>query len=318
MAPKPGELKSPAQQAQLHGRERGFMYPIPVERRQHPNPWVSWRIENGVYTGHPKSGHRTARDDPEKVCGHVLPNGGTCRNWKGFRTSHPGTGNCFKHWGNSPNHERRGLLMRGTELAVQNGDPPPTNPEEAAQYLLNMYQDYVQQYNEFIRREADLSPQERSNNLRMLLEFSARQTVLLLGLLKLGYRSELVGKDARRAVVAAIEMALDGMGGGVDDAFRTGFLAAFADALDDLEAAAVEEGRKVLGEEARVIDGSARSSAMGAASGAEDGVGIAYEEWPVRALNREIEQRGLDFCRGGKRQKAGVLREDDGRGYSAS
>ena len=307
-----GDLKSPGQLVQKHGRERGFMSPVPVERRQHPNPWVSWRIENGFVKDN-KLGHamRSARDHPEKVCGHPLPNGGTCRNWKGFRTSHPGVGNCFKHWGNSPNHERRHLLMKGQELAAENGDPVPTNPEEAAQYLLDMTQFYVRRFDDAIRNGADLTPQERTVNIRMLQEFGARQTVLVLGLLKLGYRGELVGKDARRAVVAAVEMAFDSVV--VDDAFRMAFLEAFANALDDLEASAVEGGRKVLGEDKAVIEGTVRG-----VGGAEDGAGVPYEEWSVRDLNREIEQRGLEFVRGGKRQKAGVLREDDGRGYSAS
>ena len=315
MAKDPKSGTYPSQLAQKHGRERGFMYPIPVERRQHPNPWVSWRIENGTYKDSELSRNmRRARDDPDKVCGVGLPNGGTCRNWKGFRTDHPGVGPCFKHWGGAPNHERRHMLMQGQELAIQNGDPPPTNPEEAAQYLLDMTQSYVRQAHEAIKNGASLSPTERTFNLRLLTEFSARQTVLVLGLLKLGYRGELVGKDARRAVVAATEMALDAMA--VDDAFRTAFLGAMADALDDLEASAVEEGRKVLGGEREVIEGRAR--AVAGTGGAEDGAGIAYEEWSVRDLNREIEQRGLEFVRGGKRQKAGVLREDDARGYSAS
>jgi hypothetical protein len=214
------------------------------------------------------------------------------------------------------------MVMSATELALQNGDTPPTSPEEAAQYLLEMTQFYVRSAHEAISAGKDLSAAERTFNLRLLQEFSARQTVLVLGLLKLGYRGELVGKDARRAVVLAVDLALDKMT--ADDAFRAGFLEALADALDDLEAEARENGRKVLGEASAkavkggvgshsVIEGRVRST-----GGAEDGAGLPYESWSVRELVRELSQRGLDFVPGSKARKASVLRADDAKGYAAS
>jgi hypothetical protein len=43
--------------------------------------------------------------DPAKVCGAKTPNG-PCQQWKGFKTSHPGTGRCNRHGGSTPNQTK--------------------------------------------------------------------------------------------------------------------------------------------------------------------------------------------------------------------
>ena len=43
---------------------------------------------------------KNAREDVTRLCGHLLSaRDGTCRNWKGYRTEHPGEGFCFLHGG---------------------------------------------------------------------------------------------------------------------------------------------------------------------------------------------------------------------------
>src|SRR5689334_835242 len=42
--------------------------------------------------------------DPTKCCGANTPDG-PCGHWKGFRTNHPGFGRCYRHGGNTRNHQ---------------------------------------------------------------------------------------------------------------------------------------------------------------------------------------------------------------------
>ena len=53
----------------------------------------------------PKPKRKLKPRDPKKVCGAKTPNG-PCQQWKGFKTSHPGTGRCNRHGGSTPNQTK--------------------------------------------------------------------------------------------------------------------------------------------------------------------------------------------------------------------
>lgn len=71
----------------------------------------------------------TAATPIEKLCGANRKHGGTCRNPKGFRTSHPGKGKCRYHGGDSPNgrkHARKdGVETALAKLGVPHGTGDP-------------------------------------------------------------------------------------------------------------------------------------------------------------------------------------------------
>ena len=93
-------------------------------------------------------------DDPTKCGAKTKSRVGTCRNDRGFRTTHPGEGRCYLHGGlqegdrrlksgrySTVNHERLRELIEKFEA-----DPDPLNlfPEIAA--LRAMFVDYVERY----------------------------------------------------------------------------------------------------------------------------------------------------------------------------
>src|SRR6476646_307305 len=72
-----------------------------TERNPDVHYWRDKRQKDGQYTVEPDK-RLSNRDNPDLVCGAVLPRGGTCRNWKGFRTDHPGVGSCRNHEASAP------------------------------------------------------------------------------------------------------------------------------------------------------------------------------------------------------------------------
>jgi hypothetical protein len=72
--------------------------------------------------------------DPARHCGAKTNplNGGTpCRQWKGIRTDHVGAGNCWMHFGRSPNGKRHAATDAAREALVSLGIPVQTDPQQA-------------------------------------------------------------------------------------------------------------------------------------------------------------------------------------------
>jgi hypothetical protein len=68
--------------------------------------------------------------DPERHCGATRKrDGGPCRHPRGFRTDHPGAGNCYVHGGRSPNgikhaqHEQAEQAVAKLGIPRGTGDP---------------------------------------------------------------------------------------------------------------------------------------------------------------------------------------------------
>jgi hypothetical protein len=65
--------------------------------------------------------------DPEKHCGAKTRNGGFCLFPKGFRTSHPGEGRCYRHGGNNVGAKTPEAQARSREASSEiNGVPRAT------------------------------------------------------------------------------------------------------------------------------------------------------------------------------------------------
>jgi hypothetical protein len=72
--------------------------------------------------------------DPARHCGAKTNplNGGTpCRQWKGIRTDHVGAGNCWMHFGRSPNGKRHAATDAAREALVSLGIRVQTDPQQA-------------------------------------------------------------------------------------------------------------------------------------------------------------------------------------------
>jgi hypothetical protein len=73
----------------------------------------------------------TVEFDPAKHCGGKTRAGVPCRAVKGHRTDHPGSGNCSKHGGNTPNGQHHAAREAATMALTKLGVPIETDPQQA-------------------------------------------------------------------------------------------------------------------------------------------------------------------------------------------
>lgn len=65
---------------------------------------------------------------PSGKCGGTNRQGGPCGNAPGYKTTHPGFGNCHYHGGSSPNGRAHALNQQAEKLLYQYDAPPVTDP----------------------------------------------------------------------------------------------------------------------------------------------------------------------------------------------
>lgn len=75
---------------------------------------------------------QTTDHEAKPKCGANKRQGpGTCRNPAGFKTTHPGTGFCHLHFGNSPNHKTAAMKQIATTAVTTYGLPRDIDPRAA-------------------------------------------------------------------------------------------------------------------------------------------------------------------------------------------
>lgn len=71
-------------------------------------------------------------DKGQLICGSEKKGGtGACENLAGYRTSHPGFGRCWRHYGNTPAQNKRAAKEATIVLAHGMGEPIDVDPAEA-------------------------------------------------------------------------------------------------------------------------------------------------------------------------------------------
>ncbi len=77
------------------------------------------------------------RNDPTRVCGAKRKNGKSCRMFAGTKTEHVGTGRCWLHGGNTPNHNISAARKEAARRMAAMGAPLDVRPSEALLWVVH-------------------------------------------------------------------------------------------------------------------------------------------------------------------------------------
>ena len=168
---------------------------------------LNWQPMEGA---EPAGPHGAA---PSAKCGGTNRQGEHCGNASGYKTDHPGSGNCHFHGGSSPNGRAHALTQQAERLLYKHDAAPVTNPLEALQALagraLALEQVIGEKVNELrsLRYETEGGGEQIRGELQVLERAMDRCGRMLTDIAKLGIEDKLAG--IRQRTLDMLERALD-------------------------------------------------------------------------------------------------------------